>query len=204
MPKEKLVTRIVTVSAENTYGTLTAQLAVPEKPELSTSAEAESVTVSWIAAEEADNRPLPESYTVTITPADGSRAAQTVTVSGDKTSVKLEGLTPETVYVLTVYAENAVGRSDSASVNVLTAKKDDVKDPEKTTEPTEPEKPSKPENPSKPADTKKDNSQSNHSAKSDAPKTGSTNDIFAWGTLLLMNGSALVSMLAYKKRTARK
>lgn len=200
VPKEKLVTRIVTISAENAYGTLTAQLAVPEKPELSISAEAEAVTVSWNAAEEADNRPLPKSYTVTITPADGSRAAHTVTVSGDKTSVKLEGLTPETAYILTVYAENAVGRSDSASVNALTAKKDDAKDPEK---PSKPENPSKPSEPTKPTDTKKDNAQNNN-AKSDAPKTGSTSDVLAWSTLLLMSGSALVSMLAYKKRTARK
>lgn len=253
VPKDKLITRIVTVSAENTLGTLTAQLAVPEKPELTVSAEAESVTVSWNAAEAADNRPLPESYTVTIAPANNTRAAaQTVTVSGDATSVKLEGLTSETAYTVTVSAESVVGRSDLASIEALTAKKEEPKDPEK---PTDPEKPSQPEEPGKPSEPEKPSQPSeptepsepttpeepdkpsepeipakpeepstpteptkpdtpkteptattpnNNGASSNAPKTGSTSDILGWSTLFLMSGSAVLSMIAYKKRTARK
>ena len=128
VPAKKLIGQILTVTAEDFYGELTAQLMVPDAPELAVDPDSSSVRLSWKAPVAKDNMPLPETYTVTLFDAKGT-LLKTTTCSGTDTELTLDGLDAETEYRITVAATNPAGRSDLQKLTVTTAKEEAVVPP---------------------------------------------------------------------------
>ena len=119
IPADRLTSCIVTVTAENKLGELTAQLSVPEAPKADTSVTASTIKVNWSAIGAADNRPAAEKYVGSLY--KDNELVKTVETAD--TSVSFNGLTASTDYTVKISAESAVGRSDRTVLDVKTSAK---------------------------------------------------------------------------------
>ena len=109
---EDLITKIVTITGENQYGSKKAQLQVAEKPEVKVTAGKDQLEISITQQQGKDNCPAPASYTVVLYKDGKQLAFRTLDDTGLHTV--FDGLNSETDYTVKVYAESLVGRSDTA------------------------------------------------------------------------------------------
>ena len=121
---EALIGSTVEVSREDLYGTLKAQLQVPEAPVATIIAGTDYMKVTWNAPAQADNQPLPESYVVSVYK-DGVFVKE-ITCAGDATEALVDGLEVQTGYTVKVAAVSPVGRSDRAVLTAQTQEKPSV------------------------------------------------------------------------------
>ena len=121
---EVLIGSTVEVSREDLYGTLKAQLQVPEAPAATVIAGTDYMKVTWNAPAQADNQPLPESYVVSVYK-DGVLVKE-ITCAGDATEALVDGLEVQTGYTVKVAAVSPVGRSDRAVLTAQTQEKPSV------------------------------------------------------------------------------
>lgn len=117
---EKLMGMSLTVTEEGAYGSLTAQLEVPDAPVVSLAETKNSVTVSIEPPVLLDNKPAAETYTAVLY-LNVEEAAK-ASCSGDDNSIVFTGLSANTAYDLKIYAESPVGRSDITNAAVTTKK----------------------------------------------------------------------------------
>lgn len=120
VPAESLISNTVTVTGVNMFGKLTAQLQVPERPNVSVMVGNQGIQLNWAAASAADNCPAPENYSIVVYA--GEQLVKTYERGGQDTSAYLEGLEEETTYTVKMYAVSPVGRSDMAILAVTTGK----------------------------------------------------------------------------------
>ena len=120
VPAESLISNTVTVTGVNMFGKLTAQLQVPERPNVSVMVRNQGIQLNWAAASAADNCPAPENYSIVVYA--GEQLVKTYERGGQDTSAYLEGLEEETTYTVKMYAVSPVGRSDMAILAVTTGK----------------------------------------------------------------------------------
>ena len=106
---DRLIGMTVTVTEAQSYGKLTAQLAVPDysAPDVSTSKN--TVTVKLKPAEAGVNTPAATQYVVSLYQGDKLVESKTVT---DAQDVVFRDLTAKTTYTVKSYAVSPVGRSD--------------------------------------------------------------------------------------------
>ena len=121
---EVLIGSTVEVSREDLYGTLKAQLQVPEAPAATVIAGTDYMKVTWNAPAQADNQPLPESYVVSVYK-EGVLVKE-ITCAGDATEALVDGLEVQTGYIVKVAAVSPVGRSDRAVLAAQTQEKPSV------------------------------------------------------------------------------
>lgn len=121
---EALIGSTVEVGREDLYGTLKAQLQVPEAPAATVIAGTDYMKVTWNAPAQADNQPLPESYVVSVYK-DGVLVKE-ITCAGDATEALVDGLEVQTGYTVKVAAVSPVGRSDRAVLTAQTQEKPSV------------------------------------------------------------------------------
>ena len=121
---EALIGSTVEVGREDLYGTLKAQLQVPEAPVATVIAGTDYMKVTWNAPAQADNQPLPESYVVSVYK-DGVLVKE-ITCAGDATEALVDGLEVQTGYTVKVAAVSPVGRSDRAVLAAQTQEKPSV------------------------------------------------------------------------------
>ncbi len=121
---EALIGSTVEVGREDLYGTLKAQLQVPEAPAATVIAGTDYMKVTWNAPAQADNQPLPESYVVSVYK-DGVLVKE-ITCAGDATEALVDGLEVQTGYIVKVAAVSPVGRSDRAVLAAQTQEKPSV------------------------------------------------------------------------------
>ena len=121
---EALIGSTVEVGREDLYGTLKAQLQVPEAPAATVIAGTDYMKVTWNAPAQADNQPLPESYVVSVYK-DGVLVKE-ITCAGDATEALVDGLEVQTGYTVKVAAVSPVGRSDRAVLAAQTQEKPSV------------------------------------------------------------------------------
>ena len=121
---EALIGSTVEVSREDLYGTLKAQLQVPEAPAATVIAGTDYMKVTWNAPAQADNQPLPENYVVSVYK-DGVLVKE-MTCAGDDTEVLLDSLEVQTGYTVKVAAVSPVGRSDRTVLAAQTQEKPSV------------------------------------------------------------------------------
>ena len=121
---EALIGSTVEVGREDLYGTLKAQLQVPEAPAATVIAGTDYMKVTWNAPAQADNQPLPESYVVSVYK-DGVFVKE-ITCAGDATEALVDGLEVQTGYTVKVAAVSPVGRSDRAVLTAQTQEKPSV------------------------------------------------------------------------------
>lgn len=135
VPAADLITKTVTVTGTNQYGSKKGQLRVPEKPEAAVKAGSDTIEVAVTQQAERKNCPAPVSYTVTLyqngtqiasqtLAGDSTQTAaltgETAAMSGGTLQAVFDGLDSETVYTVKVYAESPVGRSDTAILTATT------------------------------------------------------------------------------------
>ena len=122
----------VEIGGENYYGTLKAQLSVPDAPLVTVTSGKGSLLVQWEKPEETENQMLPESYVVRVY--EGNTLVKELEVDGNTFRAEMNDLEEGKEYTVKVEAISPVGRSDRA---VLTAKAEENKeDPTPTPEPT--------------------------------------------------------------------
>lgn len=121
---EALIGSTVEVGREDLYGTLKAQLQVPEAPAATVIAGTDYMKVTWNAPAQADNQPLPESYVVSVYK-EGVLVKE-ITCAGDATEALVDGLEVQTGYTVKVAAVSPVGRSDRAVLAAQTQEKSSV------------------------------------------------------------------------------
>ena len=151
VPAASLITKTVTVTGEDQYGSKKGQLRVPEKPEAEVKAGSSMVEVTVTQQAEQKNCPAPVSYTVALYQNGTQIASQTLTgnticagetaaVSSGALQTVFDGLDSETVYTVKVYAESPVGRSDTAVLTAATLEKEtEIETETETTAPLETE-----------------------------------------------------------------
>ena len=83
------------------FGKLTAQLQVPERPNVSVMVRNQGIQLNWAAASAADNRPAPENYSIAVYA--GEQLVKTYERGGQDTSAYLEGLEAVSYTHLDVY-----------------------------------------------------------------------------------------------------
>ena len=121
---ENLIGSTVEVSREDLYGTLKAQLQVPEAPKAAIIAGTDYMKVTWNAPVQADNQPLPENYVVSVYK-EGVLVKE-ITCAGDATEALVDGLEVQTGYIVKVAAVSPVGRSDRAVLAAQTQEKPSI------------------------------------------------------------------------------
>ena len=151
VPAASLITKTVTVTGEDQYGSKKGQLRVPEKPEAEVKAGSSMVEVTVTQQAEQKNCPAPVSYTVALYQNGTQIASQTLTgnticagetaaVSSGALQTVFDGLDSEIVYTVKVYAESPVGRSDTAVLTAATLEKEtEIETETETTAPLETE-----------------------------------------------------------------
>ena len=203
VPAASLITKTVTVTGEDQYGSKKGQLRVPEKPEAEVKAGSSMVEVTVTQQAEQKNCPAPVSYTVALYQNGTQIASQTLAgnticagetaaVSSGALQTVFDGLDSETVYTVKVYAESPVGRSDTAVLTAATLEKETEIETEteseqetetETTAPIETETESEQESETEttaPAETETESEQQTETQKqtqktTEAPKSGTTN-----------------------------
>lgn len=139
IPANKLTGAVVTITADNCFGQLTAQLEVPAVPQISVREQANSVTVSWTVPQAVDNRPAPTAYSVSVY-LDG-KLVKEVNCNGSESSANITDLTSNTQYTVQVAALSPVGRSDLAVLDAKTCKPESGHSGGGSSRPHEPNKP---------------------------------------------------------------
>ncbi len=127
LTKSALITKTVTVTGENRYGKLTAQLRVPEAPQITVVPGQKMLRVQVSGAEESENCPAAESFVVSLYQDGKLIGVQPVEASGARSTAAavFTDLEDDTVYTAKAYAVSAVGRSDAVSVEGRTQVKKD-------------------------------------------------------------------------------
>ena len=148
MPAEALITKTVTVTGENQYGSKKAQLRVPSKPEAVAKAGTDRIEVAVTQQAEQKNCPAPASYTVTLYQ-NGTQIASQTLAADDSDTMALtgetaamggalqaifDGLDSETAYTVRIYAESPVGRSDTEVLMATTLETETESESEEETE----------------------------------------------------------------------
>ena len=116
----QLHTLQVTVSADNLLGSRTAQLQVPYSPAAMAATTSNAITLRWNTPADEENRPAAKTMTVGLY--QGDRLIKEQTADAATGSITLTGLSANTAYTLRIAAVSPVGRSDTQSLNVSTAK----------------------------------------------------------------------------------
>ena len=148
VPAEALITKTVTVTGENQYGSKKAQLRVPSKPEAVAKAGTDRIEVAVTQQAEQKNCPAPASYTVTLYQ-NGTQIASQTLAADDSDTMALtgetaamggalqaifDGLDSETAYTVRIYAESPVGRSDTEVLMATTLETETESESEEETE----------------------------------------------------------------------
>lgn len=129
---EMLQGETVEIGGENYYGTLKAQLSVPDAPKVTVTTGKGSLLVQWEKPEEKDNQMLPESYVVRVY--DKTTLVKEVEVDGNTFQAEFSDLEEGKEYTVKVEAISPVGRSDRS---ILTSKAEESKeDPTPNPNPT--------------------------------------------------------------------
>lgn len=123
VPADKLITKIVTVTADGQIGSLSARLAVPDEPRISVTAGSDSLSVTVEPDGEKVNCPAAESYVARLYK-DGQLIDQKEFTG---TTVEFTGLEEVSAYTVKVTAMSPVGSSDTASETGLTEKEEPEK-----------------------------------------------------------------------------
>ena len=132
-----LITKTVTVTGENRYGSKKAQLRVPAKPDAAVKAGSDTLEVTVAQQAEQNNCPAPTSYTVALYQNGTQIASWTLdgtAVNGGALQAVFDGLDSETTYTIKVYAESPVGRSDTAVLTATTLEEETETETETDTE----------------------------------------------------------------------
>ncbi|MCI8608085.1 MAG: DUF3783 domain-containing protein [Firmicutes bacterium] len=120
--EKDLIGTTLTVTGNGFFGTLTAQLAVPDAPQVEASAQEKAMTLQWNVPVEADNQPAPTSYLLQIY--QGEELIKTVEVdeivAGENKNVTIGQLKEGVAYNVRIYANSPVGRSDATFLSVTT------------------------------------------------------------------------------------
>ena len=117
LPREELITRIVTVRAKDGYGSLSAQLEVPEEPRVTVREELDRLELQWHPQHAGINRPAVEHTCVEVF-RDGDSLRGSMRFGPEVQSADLDDLEAGCEYTLKVWAENPAGRSDKAVIRL--------------------------------------------------------------------------------------
>lgn len=117
LPQEELITRVVTIQSHQGWGSLQAQLRVPEKPEIDVREELDRLRIEWKPLRSAINRPEVEHYCVEVFTEEDSLSGA-MRFGPEETIAELDELEEDSEYTVKVWAENAAGRSDKAVVRL--------------------------------------------------------------------------------------
>lgn len=120
IPAEQLAGMTVGITAEEAIGALSAKLSVPIAPKADAVGNKKAITLTWDAPMAEDNRPYPTSYVAAVY--QNGTLVKTEICGGDQTSMKISGLAEKTNYMVRLYAESPVGRSDIVTVSATTLK----------------------------------------------------------------------------------
>ena len=115
---ESLIGLKLTVTAKNTYGSLSAVFNVPVLSGVKVSALKNSINVSWNESTDEDNIPKAEYYEVKLY----SENTEIKTLTVDTNTVVFDGLSENTEYTVSVTAISPVGKSDVYKTSVKTSK----------------------------------------------------------------------------------
>ena len=119
LPREELITRIVTVRAKDGYGSLSAQLEVPEEPRVTVREELDRLELQWHPQHAGINRPAVEHTCVEVF-RDEDSLRGSMRFGPEVQSADLDDLEAGCEYTLKVWAENPAGRSDKAVIRLKT------------------------------------------------------------------------------------
>ena len=113
LSREELITKIVMVRARNGWGSLEAQLQVPEEPRVTVRQELDRLEIEWRLQHADVNRPGVEHYCVDVYK-DGKSHVGSMRFGPETDSAALDDLEKSGEYTLKVWAVNPAGRSDKA------------------------------------------------------------------------------------------
>ena len=171
---DRLIGTTLTVTAEDMFGKLTAQLQVPDAPGAEILARKNALGIRWHTAAEKDNQPLPTEYVVSIY--QGELLIQSISVDGSATGVIVDGLNAGTAYTVKVYALSPVGRSDITAYSMMTLAADANES----------------EQPGNPAVTLGENAE--------IPQTGDSRNILFWSVAALVCAAGAIAFAVAKNR----
>lgn len=126
--EKKLISTTVSVTGENLFGELTAQLQVPDAPQPKISCAADRIKANWQKAEEKENQPAATGYRAAVY--KGGELVKEIETGETVTSVEFTGLESNTSYTVKICAVSPVGRSDMSVINALTSKAEETEKPE--------------------------------------------------------------------------
>lgn len=109
--REELISKVVTIRAKSGWGSLTAQLQVPEKPPVTVREELDRLVIEWKTQHADINRPSVEHYCVDVFK-DGDFHVGSMRFGPETASAALDELEKDCEYTVKVWAENPAGRSD--------------------------------------------------------------------------------------------
>ncbi len=115
--REELITKVVTIRAKNGWGSLTAQLQVPEKPVVTVREELDRLEIEWKPQHADINCPSVEHYCIDVYK-DGDSHVGSMRFGPETVSAALDDLEKAVEYTLKVWAENPAGRSDKAVIRL--------------------------------------------------------------------------------------
>ncbi len=143
VPADKLITKIVTITGENQYGSKKAQLRVPSKPDFAVSAGKDQLTVNLTPLQAEENCPAPDFYTVSIYHQGQLAGTQTVSANARENSEltgTFDGLESASDYTIKVSATSSVGQSDT-TVKIAATTAADAENPDDNKKPEDNQKP---------------------------------------------------------------
>ena len=182
---------------DNCYGSLAEQFYTPAAPVFEVAAEDTSVTVTFAETSDAFNTPAVSGYVVEIS-ADGEVVAA---VESGSPVVTIDGLTPETVYTVSAYVTNIIGRSDIVTAAVTTTAETEEPTEEPTDEPAEVPTEEATEVPAE-SETQiptEEPTTAPGKGDGDVPETGDAG-ITLWATLLPLSALALAALLTLARK----
>ncbi|WP_369281975.1 DUF3783 domain-containing protein [Oscillibacter sp. GMB15532] len=116
----KLIGTTVTITADQKFGSFKAQLEVPKAPKATVQSGPNSLEVRWAAPENTDNRPMPDSYVISLY--QGKTLLKTLTSEAAATSATFDALSEQSEYTITINAMSPVGQSDRLTLSAATTK----------------------------------------------------------------------------------
>ncbi|WP_312280166.1 S-layer homology domain-containing protein, partial [Oscillibacter sp.] len=116
----KLIGTTVTITADQKFGSLKAQLEVPKAPQITVQSGPTGLEVRWTVPENTDNRPMPDCYIVLLY--QGKTLLKTLTPEAAATSATFDALSEQTEYTITINAISPVGQSDRLTLSAATTK----------------------------------------------------------------------------------
>ena len=185
--------KLTITGTDNCYGSMLAQFYTPAGPAYEVTAKDTSVTVTFAEASDAFNTPAVSGYVVAVAK-DGEVVA---TVESASPVVTIDGLNPETVYTVSAYVTNIIGRSDMVTTEVTTTAKVEEPTEEPTEVPTEePTEESTEEESQAPAEKP---TTAPEKGDGNVPETGDAG-ITLWGPLLPLTALALAALLTLVRK----